>query len=87
MRDEGLRPWQCDHADGKWEESRFWIKAEVTSEEPDYYPPQGLVRLEICTGCRMVRIPDDVPLECPGSIGAIEQEAIDGAGTEEDEAA
>lgn len=46
---------ECEH---RFVEGPFWITASVTYEEPTYYPPSGLVKVEHCTGCGMLRLPE-----------------------------
>ncbi len=46
----------CCHT---WEkDSGFYVSVCVTYEEPDYYPPQGLIQLEVCPRCGLVRVPN-----------------------------
>jgi len=47
----------CYH---EWVKGPFWIKASITWEEPEYYPPQGLINLEHCVQCGLLRIPKDL---------------------------
>ncbi len=46
---------ECEH---EWTEGPFFIKAAVTYEEPRYYPPHGLYRIEHCKLCGFLRLPE-----------------------------
>lgn len=48
----------CEH---NWVPSKIWVRYERTYEEPKFYPPSGLLNLEICTKCGTLRVtPKDV---------------------------
>ena len=44
----------CEH---DFKVSPFFVLMAVTSEEPTYYPPGGMARLEMCSKCGAVRLP------------------------------
>ena len=37
--------------------SPFFVLMALTSEEPTYYPPCGMARLEMCSKCGVIRLP------------------------------
>lgn len=41
----------------EWHPSPFYVTVAVTYEEPRYYSPGGLTRLETCD-CGLMRLPD-----------------------------
>jgi hypothetical protein len=43
-----------------WSTGPFYIKAAHAYEEPQFYPPQGLVRVEHCVECGILRLPMDL---------------------------
>lgn len=46
---------KCQH---DWvSNSGFYTRVAVTYEEPDFYPPMGLLQLEVCPKCGAVRLP------------------------------
>lgn len=45
----------CEH---EWVLGPFYVKVAVTWEEPTYYPPQGLVNVEHCAKCGLLRLPE-----------------------------
>jgi len=46
---------RCRH---EWtSHSGFYVHVCVTSEEPNYYPPCGLIELEVCPKCGTIRLP------------------------------
>jgi len=47
----------CNH---NWVLGKYYIRYCVTYEEPQYYPPQGLMQIEYCTKCGIIRIPKEV---------------------------
>ena len=51
----------CEH-NNNWVPSKLWVKYERTFEEPKFYPPSGLLNLEICTECGVLRVPPDMLL-------------------------
>lgn len=44
----------------EWVKGPFWIKAAITWEEPEYYAPQGIINIEHCVQCGLIRIPKDL---------------------------
>ena len=47
----------CKH---EWEQqSGFYVAVCISDEEPNYYPPAGLVQLEVCPRCGAMRLPND----------------------------
>lgn len=46
------------HCSHDWVEGPFYVKVAVSYEEPKYYPPQGLVNVEHCTKCGLLRLPE-----------------------------
>ena len=47
----------CEH---EWEKkSGFYISVCVTFEEPEYYPPMGIIQLEVCSKCGALRLPNN----------------------------
>ena len=45
----------------KWvSKSGFYVRMCVSYEEPTYYPPEGLVQLEVCPLCGSIRLPKGV---------------------------
>ena len=47
----------CNHT---WQaKSGFYLNVSVTDEEPNYYPPQGLIQVEVCHSCGAIRLPSD----------------------------
>lgn len=47
----------CTH---EWVKGPFYIKVAVTYEEPRYYSPGGLVNIEHCKKCGVLRLPKDL---------------------------
>ena len=47
---------QGDHQHN-WIKGRFYIMCATTLEEPEYYAPQGIVRIEYCEICGLLRLP------------------------------
>ncbi len=47
----------CYFKGHKFELSPFYALVAVSFEEPQYYPPQGMIRLECCENCGAIRIP------------------------------
>jgi hypothetical protein len=45
----------CEH---DFKEGPFWIKVASSYEEPVYYPPQGIVKVEHCVKCGILRLPE-----------------------------
>ena len=45
----------CPH---NWVSGPFYVMVAVTYEEPDYYPPQGMIPVEHCTLCGLIRLPE-----------------------------
>ena len=43
----------------KWHQSPFYVTVASTYEEPDYYPPSSMVRIETCD-CGLMRLPGDL---------------------------
>jgi hypothetical protein len=41
----------------EWVEGPFYLKVAVTGEEPDWYAPVGLLAVEHCLTCGVVRLP------------------------------
>jgi hypothetical protein len=46
----------CPH---NWTKGPFYITAAQTYEEPGYYPPSVLLRVEHCSLCGILRLPKD----------------------------
>jgi hypothetical protein len=46
---------ECDH---DWVSGPYWVVTSVTMEEPEFYPPTGFDRLEHCTKCGTIRLPE-----------------------------
>ena len=44
---------------GQLVQGPFYIAAARTFEEPRYYPPQMLVRIEHCLKCGTLRLPEE----------------------------
>lgn len=49
-----------DHAGAEWVLGPFYITVAVSQEEPTYYPPGGLVNVEHCRHCGMLRLPREL---------------------------
>ncbi len=47
-----------------WVKGPFYLMVANSMEEPDYYPPSGMVKLEFCKICGIVRVPLDHPEAC-----------------------
>ena len=47
----------CDH---DWHTGPFYVMAAGNYEEPTYYPPSSLVRVEHCTKCGLLRLPAEM---------------------------
>ena len=47
----------CKH---DWQQGPFYLKVAATYEEPDYYPPSGMVKVEHCTLCGLLRLPESL---------------------------
>ena len=43
-----------------WTRGPFYVIAAVSWEEPTYYPPQGLIGIEHCTSCGLLRLPESL---------------------------
>ena len=43
----------------EWHESPFYVTVAATYEEPDYYLPSSMVRIETCD-CGLMRLPGDL---------------------------
>lgn len=52
------RPIESIDTGHRWVAGPYYIKAAVTYEEPTYYPPSGLVKVEHCTHCGLLRLGD-----------------------------
>jgi hypothetical protein len=46
----------CSH---RWRKGNLWALTAAGPEEPNYAPPSGIVQIEICTGCGVLRIPSE----------------------------
>lgn len=53
-------PTICSPERHTWVSGPFYVKVAASAEEPNYYPPAGLVRIEHCTKCGLMRLPDDL---------------------------
>ena len=49
----GKIPTLCPH---DWKSGPFYVMVAVAYEEPDYYPPQGMIPVEHCTLCGLIRL-------------------------------
>ena len=47
----------CEH---EWVVGPFFISAADSYEEPTYYPPSALVRLDHCIKCGLIRLPKEM---------------------------
>jgi len=36
-----------------------WITWDDSYEVPNYYPPSKLIRVHVCSGCGLIRVPPD----------------------------
>jgi len=46
-----------DCKDDEWVSGPFYIVVAISYEEPDYYPPQGYMPVELCPKNGMIRVP------------------------------
>jgi hypothetical protein len=46
---------ECNH---DWVDGPFWVVTSVTWEEPEFYPPMGYTKVEHCTKCGTLRLPE-----------------------------
>ena len=48
----------------RWVEGPFYLTVASTWEEPGYEPPRGLIKVEYCADCGILRIPMDLAGPC-----------------------
>jgi hypothetical protein len=51
----GAMAGECLH---EWAQGPFYIKVASSYEEPEYYPPNALVKVEHCKKCGVLRLPE-----------------------------
>ena len=47
----------CQH---EWVQGPFYLKVAKTYEEPNFYPPNAMIRIEHCKKCGLIRLPPDL---------------------------
>lgn len=45
----------CKHI---WTRGPFYISSAITPQEPAIFPPRGSTRVEFCTECGVLRLPE-----------------------------
>lgn len=54
-----LFPWGIKKHECSFALSAFYLTAAIGFEEPEYYPPSALIRMEACS-CGALRLPEEV---------------------------
>ena len=50
---------ETGHMQHQWVAGPFYVPVAMSGEEPQYYPPQGLLPIEHCLTCGLLRLPKE----------------------------
>jgi len=56
----GRKVWQKMDCKHDWHDGPFYIMVARSHEEPDFYPPSSMFKVEHCTNCGLLRLPQEL---------------------------